>query len=227
MAKRSPRASRPAVATTRDALLEQFKDYPAIHVLERRLDDPSDPGSQPLLLKDEPDQHCLSTDHWTKFRPQMLANKPCPSCQLPFRRWYVRWINLGEQGRWNTIKNRGYVPVEVAELIDEDAISDLHRSERDTYVRRGERGQEALFKMPLALFVELQYREERQRRKQTDRKTVKQTVAEQIGQQHGSEAGDIVDEEIKVFEHRRRKTTLERWGTESEAESGADDAATD
>ena len=205
---KAPKTSARPVPTTRAALVERFKDFPAIDVLERRLDNPNDPGTLPLILKDEPEQHCVSTDHWVKQRERIIGGRPrCLSGGLPFRKWYVRWINLGEHNRWNTVKARGYVPVEVAELSDENAIADLHVSEKDTYVRRGERGLEVLHKMPLAFFLELQHLDELQRRKLTNAKTVKRRVTEDAGRELGSEAGDLVDD-MKIFESRRHKTTL-------------------
>jgi hypothetical protein len=208
MAKRSVPASRP-VAATASALAARFKDYPALQVLERRLDNPSDAGSLPLLLKDEPAPCCTNSDHAVRFTGKIVAGTTrCPTCRLPFRIWYVRWINGAEQGRWSTIKARGYVPVQIEDLPDTDAIADLFRSDKDAYVRRGDRGQEILCKIPLAYYLEFQRKKEAQRKNKMTARAVKADLAEQAGRDLGSEAGDFVHDELHVSEYKKHHTTL-------------------
>src|SRR5437660_9095993 len=107
-----PPSPKPAAPTTKSALAERFKDYPALAVLERRWEDPRDSSAPPLLLKDEPAICCLNTEHWVKHGERIEDGlTKCPSCKLPLRNWYIRWINAGEEGRWSTVKARGYVRV--------------------------------------------------------------------------------------------------------------------
>lgn len=215
-----PKATKAAATvalTTEATLRERFKNFPTLDILERRLADPRDPGSLPILLKDEPTPHCANTDHWYKHTDSVVrGRKTCPSCHLPFRLWYLRWVTAGEEGRWSTMRAKGYIPVETSELSDHDSIASLHRSDHDTFVRRGDRGQDILAKIPLAFFLEIQRRELAMRKTgQTARKTVS-ALANEAGKTMGSEAGDVVDG-IKVYQDKRHKSTLAE-------EVGADEA---
>jgi hypothetical protein len=57
-----------------------------------------------------------------------------------------------QEGRAAQIRAKGYVGVEIKELRSEDEVADLYVSKKDTLVRRGDRGQEILCKMPLEAF---------------------------------------------------------------------------
>src|SRR5579862_321790 len=188
MPKPKPTVAPKRELTTEEVLRERFKDFPQLAILERRLMDPRDPGSLPLLLKDEPTPHCANTDHWFKHTEAIIrGRKTCPTCHLPFRTWYLRWITAGEEGRWSTMRAKGYVPVEVSELPDQDIVASLHRSDRDTFVRSGDRGQDILSKIPLPFFLAIQKKElELRKTGQTARKTVS-ALANEAGQSMGSE----------------------------------------
>lgn len=190
-----------------EELLERFKEYPAIDIISRRFSDPSDPGSLPILLKDESPECCTSTDHQNRLT--MGATK-CPLCKRPARKWYVRYFNLTEQGRNAQMRAKGYVPVEIKELQDQDDIADLYRSEKDTYVRRGDRGQELLGKQPLELYlyIKAKQREKRMADSISARK-VRADLAESAGAELGDEAGQTIhDGGIRLERIKRSRSTL-------------------
>lgn len=197
MAKRTPVTAQTA---TLDAdLLEQFKDFPGIKVVERRLTHPDLPGSVPIRLRDEP----------------TYVQDP----QGVRRIWYLRWINAAEAGRFSLVTDTmGYVPVRVEELQNPEAVMGLSES-KDGLVRRGDRGQEVLVKMPLKLYTAIKQRQQdaRQRRAR-NAKLVKEDLANIAGRQLGSQAGDMVHDEFSVDIKRGRRTTIG-------AELGEDDRA--
>lgn len=198
-------------------LVARFKDFPGISVIERRLNDPNDPGSLPILLKDEAQGCCVNTDHQNKLK---AGATHCHLCKRPARKWYVRFANTSQEGRWAQIRSKGYVPVEVAELKDEQDVADLiHKTEAtgQTYVRRGDRGQEVLVKMPLELYNEIKRRQRAQREAALGSKAKMQAdLAESAGSELGDEAGQMIhDGEIRVESMTRERTTYGR-----EAESG-------
>src|SRR3954468_6990994 len=78
------------------AIAARFKDFPAIDVLTRQMQNPTDPGSLPILLKGESGDCCTNSDHMNRLRPG--ATK-CHVCKRPARQWYVRWANFGQEGR--------------------------------------------------------------------------------------------------------------------------------
>jgi hypothetical protein len=212
---RKPRRAA-AVAETPESVLasisERFKDFPALNVLTRRFNDPSDPGSQPILLKDEATDACTNTEHQTKLK---LGAAKCTLCGRPARRWYVRYFNLGMEGRHSQMREKGYVPVELKELQSSDDVSDLYRSKEDTFVRRGDRGQEILAKTPLegVLYVKRLQRDRRMADSISPKK-LKADLAEAAGAELGDEAGQtIFDGGIQVESVSRSRTTL---GAEAE-----------
>lgn len=192
------------------ALLERFKDYPAIDVIERRFNDPNDPGSLPVLLRDEDPDACVNTDHQGK----LLSNATtCPKCHKPVRLYVVRWVNTSIEGRWGQIRAKGYVPVEVAELNDAQDVADLVKQKEDggkVYVRRGDRGQEILCKMPLALYTYLK-RAQRESLKirGNSKKALREELAETAGAALGDEAGTFVQDGIQIETMKRSTRSLE------------------
>src|SRR5574342_129470 len=161
------------------ALLERFKDYPGLKAIERRLENPDLPGSLPIRLKDEP-----------PYSEDPTGTR---------RKWYLRWINGNIEGRFAHVTDAmGYVPVRVDELQDANHITGLHEA-KDGVVRRGDRGQEVLVKMPLALYTEIKRRQQEIRaRREKNARLVKQALAEHAGRTPGSEAGDFVHDEMTV-----------------------------
>jgi hypothetical protein len=159
-------------ATTNDALLAEFADFPGIDIIERRLENPDLPGSLPIRLKDEPSES--QDPHGKK------------------RRWYLRWINAGIPSRFHTItQGRGYVPVVWDELVSRDDIADRFEG-AGTQVRRGDRGQEVLVKMPMPLYLAVKRRErEKALERLRSSKSIKDDVAQAAASEYGDEAGSF------------------------------------
>lgn len=208
----APVAPKVSLPTNKAALLERFKDYPAIDVIERRFNDPNDPGSQPILLKEDPAGACINSDHQHKLRENAST---CHLCKKPARHWVVRWVNTSIENRWSQIKGKGYLPVEVRELKDQRDVSDLVRMKDEetgaTYVRRGDRGAEVLCKMPLELY---NYLKRAQRASLAQRNNSKKAQAEDLAEAAGAELGDqagqyIHDGGIKVESMKRTTRTLD------------------
>src|SRR4051812_6512515 len=115
-------------------LLAKYQNFPGIKAIERRVLTGELPGSVDLRLKEDPE-----------FHADPLGKK---------RYWYLRWINTKIPGRFSNITTgMGYVPVHLSELQEgqADAIGDLHRDatdEKDPIVRRGDKGELVLVKMP-------------------------------------------------------------------------------
>jgi hypothetical protein len=217
MAKRSVQVAGPAQKQKKVilpqgdpvAIAERFKDFPNIDVLSRRFNDPNEPGSLPILLKDEPAHACVNSEHMNRLKPGAVT---CHLCKQPARKWYVRWFNLGMEGRNAQMRSKGYIGVEVKELRDSGDVADLYsdRSDKDTLVRRGDRGQELLAKIPLEAY---NYIKGRQRDAWNARamsgKRLKQDLAEAAGAELGDEAGQTIsDGGIKIEKMTRSKTTL-------------------
>jgi hypothetical protein len=182
MAKR-----RVAVPIDTGDLVGEFQDFEGIKVIERRLQNPDLPGSLPIRLRDEPTY--VEDPHGTK------------------RRWYLRWINGGHEGRSSQVLDGlGYVPVLVEEVQNAAMVMGLHKSD-DGVVRRGDRGQEWLAKMPLKLYnaIKAKQQEKRQRRER-NAKMVKEDLANAAGRSLGSEAGDAVHDDFSVSLKRTRST---------------------
>lgn len=112
-----------------DALKDEFKDYPAIEMLERRVLVGAEANNE-LRLTDEPG--LLEDPHGTN------------------RKWKLRWFNFAVEGRAPKATQEGYIRVTWAELRDGDGIGEVER--KDDFVRQGDRGLEVLHKIPLKLF---------------------------------------------------------------------------
>jgi hypothetical protein len=190
---------------TPSALAEKLKDYPELKIWERHMLDPHDPGSLPILLKDDPNPNCGDLGHALKAKPFAVK---CGECRKPFRMWYVRWGNLAEQERWSTLKNRGYIRVHVKDLADADDIAGLSDAKPDDVVTRGDRKGEALVRKPFAYYVESQREKERQHRARRNPRRVKQELADEAGRQLGDEAGQSTHDHLHIEQDIRHKTTL-------------------
>lgn len=174
---RSPRASAPppAAAPVPDLvaqLREEFADFPALDVVERRLLNPELPTSLPIRLVDEPPEH----EDPTGVK----------------RRWYLRWVNTAIPQRFHTLtRQRGYVPVMWEELQDKEQIADRFEGARE--VRRGERGQEVLCKIPLPYYLLIKARErEALLARSRSRTAVQDDLSTAAAARFGAEAADTV-----------------------------------
>lgn len=181
--------------TASTSLLEKYKNFEGIRAIERRLQNPEhDPGTVAIRLNDEPD-----------FVADPLGAR---------RVWYLRWVNSAEEGRWSVVTDvKGYVPVRMSELRSPEAITGLHKvadDGRDPIVRRGDRGQEVLVKMPLELYTYVKQQQEAARKRRArNAKLVKEDLANVAGQSLGSEAGDMIHDEFSVSVKAARTTTLQ------------------
>jgi hypothetical protein len=207
----APKTARALPVVDKAALMARFKDYPAIDVIERRFTNPNDPGSLPILLKGEPSDACVNSDHQNRIRENAAT---CHLCRKPVRQWTVRWVNTLIEGRWGQIRSKGYVPVEIHELKDAHDVSDLVRQKEDegkVFVRRGDRGAEVLCKMPLELYIYLKRAQrEIQRTRNNSKKAMQSDLAEAAGAELGDEAGQTIhDGGISVESMTRSRRTLE------------------
>jgi hypothetical protein len=197
----------PALSSSED-LLKRFADHPNIDVISRRFNNPDDPGSLPILLKDEDPHCCVNSDHQIRLRP---AATKCHLCGQPARRWYVRWTNTSIEGRWSTMKSKAYTPVEIGDLADEADVADLVRGgPADKYARRGDRGQEILVKQPLEIYNHIKRLQRNKRDEQANSAHhLRAELAESAGAELGDEAGQLMhDGAIKVESYTRSRTTL-------------------
>jgi hypothetical protein len=124
---------REAFDTEADALADEFKDYPAISMVTRRMVDGLRASSDIRLKRDadEPDEDA--------------------------RYWTLHWFNLGKENRAQEMTDRGWVKTEWEELQSIESIASA--VQQDKYVRRGDRGLEVLGKMPRKLWDHLKRRE--------------------------------------------------------------------
>jgi hypothetical protein len=173
---------------SRASILEKYKDFAGLPVIERRLKHPELPGSLPIRLKDEPTH--VQDPHGKK------------------RTWYLRWINGTIDGRTSQITDvYGYAPVMFSDLQNPSAVSGLAPN-TDGVVRRGDKGQEWLAKMPLDLYNEIKSRQREAREKRTrNTKLVKEDLANAAGGALGSEAGDTIHDDFNVTVTRHARTT--------------------
>lgn len=190
------KATPPKSVAVGSALLEKFKDFPAIKILERRMESPDQPGSLPIRLRDEPSQ--LEDPQGKK------------------RTWYLRWINAGQDGRYSQVVDAmGYVPVKTSELQNRDAVAGMFadKTDADPVVRRGDRGQEVLVKMPLELYTAIKRKQRDLReRRSTNAKRVRSDLADAAGAQLGDEAGETIAKEFSIDVRRKRSTLGEEIG---------------
>jgi hypothetical protein len=204
-------ATTPVVVPQGDAkaLAERLKAFPAIDVLTRRFSDPNDPGSLPILLTDEDPHACTNSDHINKLKPGATACHLCKP-KRPARIWYVRWFNLAAEGRNAQMKSKGYIPVTIKELQDAGDVADLYESTKDKIVRRGDRGQEVLAKMPLEAYTYVKgVQRAAWNARLMNKKNVRADLAEAAGAELGDEAGQSIhDGMIQVESITRSKTTL-------------------
>lgn len=218
----APRAAkRTAAPVDRESLLKRFEGFAAIDVIERRFNDPNDPGSLPILLKDEADGACVNSDHQYRMKE---AATVCHLCKKPTRKWIVRWINTTIEGRWGQIRSKGYVPVEIGELKDAHDVSDLVRQKEDegkVFVRRGDRGAEVLCKQPLEIYNYLKRAQrETQRARMNSKKAMTNDLAEAAGAELGDEAGQTIhDGGIAVESMTRTRRTLEEEMADDQIEA--------
>ena len=201
----------PAVDTA--SILERFKDYPTINIISRRFTHPGDPGTVPILLHDESPDACTNTDHQWRLKPGAaschIRNPNGSVCGKPVRRWYVRFANTAEQGRWSELRALGYLGVPISELLDQQDVADMIKGPTDDFVRRGDRGQDVLVKIPLEIYTAIDRIARQQRAvRMVSPKRLREDLANIAGEELGDEAGQTVHDEIQVESLKRQRTTL-------------------
>lgn len=208
---RKPLAPTPPPIMNKASLLERFADFPAINVIERRLLNPNDPGSLPILLADEAQNACLSTDHQRQLRP---GARTCHMCRLPARIWHLHYCNTTIEGRWAQMKSKGYIPVQIKDLKDQEDVSDLVKQKEENgemWVRRGDRGKEILMKQPLEIYNHIKALQLQQRQTRNQSKAAMTAdLADAAGRELGDEAGQMIHGGvgIRLEEMKRETTTL-------------------
>ena len=176
------------------ALTEEFKDYPAIQVFERRAIIGMDAASDIRLAGDL----------------DVLADPTGDRC-----RWKLRWFNVGVEGRASRATAEGYVKVGWTELSDQDSIAAGDRTK--PFVCKGERGQEMLYKIPRKLY---DYKKRRDAARQqgllTSESRLRDSVANRVATKassvgdNASQAGDFAHAGLTmtVTEQPRERVTL-------------------
>src|SRR5581483_8878422 len=179
----------PKYVNPMSGVLDDFADFPNVAVLERRLEHPDDPGSQPIYLKDDPRPACDELAHAWRAMSKTL----CPVCKVPFRKWKIRTINAGMPNRLHSITHhKGYVKVMLDELADREQLADL-ASTTDQTVRRGENGKLVVVNMPFKAYALIKRKEYEQRKsREQSASAIKSDLADQAGQSLGDEAGETI-----------------------------------
>lgn len=205
---KKPTTTKP-LPTTKAELLERFKDYPGLKAFERALDSPDGPTSLPILLKGDPPNACLDSGH-QETAP--LGAVKCRKCGKPMRYWYVHHVNTKQPGRVAKVKAKAMVPVEIAELLNPDELSDLVKGSPDGLVHTGTNGVRVLYKIPLDL-RNMRVRAERAAVRHRSTKKTREDLVNDIAGAYGSEAGDLMHEGLE-FSQRDVRANL---GDEHEA----------
>ena len=160
------------VIVDRTPLAEAFADFPTIDILERRLENPALPSSVPIRLVDEP-----SVDLDPHGRK---------------RKWYLRWINTAMPQRFHTVSSvMGYVPVTWDELTDKNQIADRFEGTANE-VRRGDRGQDLLMKIPYAYYVRIKQKQQAIQAKRDSPTSIKDQLQQEAALRLGPDAGEGV-----------------------------------
>ena len=152
-------------------LKDEFKDYEAIELVERRVlvgEDVSDD----IRLADEPG----------------ILEDPAGARRI----WKLRKFNFAVEGRAAKAVAEGYVKVKRSELRDTETLPTL--SQQDEYVRLGDRGLEVLCKMPLRLYDYKKRRDlARRAGKLSSASAMRDHVANRVAAMAGN-AGDSADQ---------------------------------
>ena len=200
-----PRTATPKpIAAEPNALKAAFAEYPALDVLERRLLHPNDPGSLPILLQDDPDPCCGDFGHAYNAKPNAAK---CPTCKVPFRRWYIRWVNVGEANRAMVIRDRGYLPVKVSELKHAEDVMGLN-ADTSAIVTRGDKKSEVLYKRPFTYHIEIKRKQLQQQNARRTPKSLKADLVASADRALGDEGAQTLHNNLHVEEFKTVRSTL-------------------
>lgn len=218
MAKKALPKQSAAVAMSEESLREAFKDFPTVDLLTRRFSNPGDPGSLPILLKDESPDSCINSEHQHRVKPNqthctVVDRETGKRCGKPVRKWFVYWGNTNKEGRWSQLMAKAYVAVEVTQLRDEMDVADLVKRNEDgkrVFVRRGDRGQEVLLHMPLAAWNIIKGKRRADNAARMQSASARRNArAETLGRKFGNEAGEYAYQGgIREESFRVERTTL-------------------
>lgn len=173
-----------------EALKEEFADIPNIEVFEQRVKFGVDAASG-LRLKAAPGGIP---------EPSPVDDPAGDRCY-----WKLRWFNFGKEGRSEQFSREGYQKVRREELVDPEAIPAL--SHVDEFVRKGDRGQEVLGKIPRKLYV---YKKKRDALKTqgmlTSRSQLQDHLANSVAVQAGRRGQNA--DQAGTFAHSKVKLTI-------------------
>lgn len=109
--------------------------------------------------------------------------------------WTLRWINTKLANRfYRAVHQQGWTQVKLTELKDPPETLGL-TDNGDGLVRRGDRGEEILMKIPTPVFTRIQRRKAEVERE--NMKKTRQRLAEAAAAEHGAEAGEFVTSRLK------------------------------
>jgi uncharacterized protein YukE len=172
-------------------LREEFKDLPNIDVLERGVLEGAE-ASDDIRLLDEPPVH--ADPHGVQ------------------RKWRCKWFNHGKEGQAYKATALGYIKVLRAELRDAESLA-ASGPQSDQFVRRGDRGLEVLYKIPMKIYVHRQKRQAAKRAGQLQSASyVKDMVANRVANMAG-ESGQNADQ-AGSFVHGGMSVSVEPGETE-------------
>lgn len=123
-----------------------------------------------------------------------------PASQVRFTEggWEARWFNaaIAADHIWRA-KEQGWQGVRPAELADPEQIGGFSESP-DGFVVRGEKGQELLMKLPTDWRKQIQARKTEQNTRNMRPGVMKREVAEAAGKTLGDQAGQFVNDNVRV-----------------------------
>jgi hypothetical protein len=131
-------------------------------------------------------------------RLQSPFGAPAVSITLREPGWEPRWFNaaIAADHIWRA-KENGWMPVKPAELADPDQIGGFTTSP-DGFVVRGEKGQELLMRLPTDWRKQIQAKKTEQNTRNMRPGAMKREVAEAAGKKLGDQAGQFVNDNVRV-----------------------------
>lgn len=175
------------------SLKEEFKDYAAIEVFERRALSGVD-ANLAIRLKGDPD---------------IVADPHGVRCY-----WKLRWFNFAIEGRAQRASAEGYIKVNWDDLADSDSVTTGDRTK--PYVCKGERGTEVLCKIPLKLYT---YKKKRDSARNagllTSESKLRDHIANSVGSLASKEGGNA--DQAASFTHGQISMTITKGERETVA----------
>lgn len=131
-------------------------------------------------------------------RLQTPFGAPAAQIRLKEAGWEPRWFNaaLAADHIWRA-KENGWQGVRPGELADPDQIGGFQVSP-DGFVVRGDKGQELLMKLPADWRKQIQQKKTEQNTRNMRPGAMKREVAEAAGKALGDQAGQFVNDNVRV-----------------------------